>query len=309
MHQHRPVLLKEAVDGLHIMSDGTYCDLTFGRGGHSAEILGRLGQKGRLLAMDRDPVAVSIAKEKSEFQDPRFTIVQGEFSTMGSIVSERGWGEQVDGILMDIGVSSPQLDDAQRGFSFLKEGPLDMRMNPDVGMSAADWLNQAPLEDISLAIRDYGEEKFHHRIARAIVKAREETPFSTTLQLADLVEATVPIKEKKKHPATRTFQAIRIFINDELGELKTVLEQAMKVLKVGGRLCVISFHSLEDRIVKQFIKKHTNVDKYPSYLPIRANEIKPRLKKVGSMIRASEAEILNNPRSRSARLRIAEKLL
>ncbi len=307
-HQHRPVLLNEAVNGLHIMSGGTYCDLTFGRGGHSTQILKEIGPQGRLIAMDRDPVAVLSAKEMPDFQDPRFTIVHGEFSMLEQVVTEQGVLGRVDGILLDIGVSSPQLDDAARGFSFLHDGPLDMRMNPTVGISAAEWLNTAELEEISLVIRDYGEEKFHHRIARAIVEARVEAPFSTTVQLANLISKTVPVKERHKHPATRAFQAIRIFINQELDQLKMVLDQALKVLTVGGRLCVISFHSLEDRIVKQFIKQQSNVNKYPSYLPIKDVDIKTRMKKVGSLIRPADEELQFNPRARSARLRIAEKL-
>ena len=309
MHQHRPVLLEEVITGLDIESEGVYCDLTFGRGGHSAEILKKIGPQGRLIAMDRDPVAVFTAKEKPDFQkDPRFNIVHGQFSELETVISERGLRGKVDGILLDIGVSSPQLDDPERGFSFMREGPLDMRMNPDEGESAAEWLNRAQLEEISMVIRDFGEEKFHFRIARGIVEARQEKPFVSTLQLASLIEEIVPVKEKRIHPATRTFQAIRIFINRELDELKEVLAQVLDVLKVGGRLCVISFHSLEDRIVKKFIAEQTNVDNFPSHIPVRSFEIQPLMKKVGSMIRANQVEVAENPRARSARLRIAEKL-
>jgi 16S rRNA (cytosine1402-N4)-methyltransferase len=309
MHQHRPVLLEEVITGLDIKSGGVYCDLTFGRGGHSAEVLKKIGPHGRLIAMDRDPVAVFTAKEKPDFrQDPRFTIVHGRFSEMESVVKQQGLYGEIDGILLDVGVSSPQLDDPERGFSFMRDGPLDMRMNPTEGESAAEWLNRAELEEISLVIRDYGEEKFHFRIARGIVAARAEQPFQTTLQLANLVEKIVPVREKKKHPATRTFQAIRIFINRELDELKHVLSQVMGVLKVGGRLCVISFHSLEDRIVKKFIMEQVNVDKYPAHVPIKSVEVEPLMKKIGSMVRANEQEVAENPRARSARLRIAEKL-
>jgi 16S rRNA (cytosine1402-N4)-methyltransferase len=308
-HQHSPVLLNEAVNGLHIMSGGTYCDLTFGRGGHSAQILKEIGPQGRLIAMDRDPVAVALATEKPDFQDPRFTIVHGEFSMLEQVVTEQGVLGRVDGILLDVGVSSPQLDDATRGFSFLHDGPLDMRMNPSVGVSAAEWLNTAELEDISVTIRDFGEEKFHYRIARAIVDARDKKPFTTTHELAQLITDTVPVKEKHKHPATRAFQAIRIFINQELDQLRAVLDQSLNALAVGGRLCVISFHSLEDRIVKQFIKRQSDVDTYPSYIPIKDSELKSKMKKIGSLIRPKSDELQSNPRARSARLRIAEKLL
>jgi 16S rRNA (cytosine1402-N4)-methyltransferase len=308
-YQHRPVLLKEVLEGLHIKSGGIYCDLTFGRGGHSAEILKKIGSDGRLLAMDRDPIAVMSAKDKLDFQDPRFSIVHGEFSNLEQEIKARGFLGLVDGILLDVGVSSPQLDDADRGFSFMRDGPLDMRMNPSAGISACEWLSKAKLEEISLVIRDFGEEKFHHRIAQAIVDKRGTEPLSTTLQLADLIEATVPVKEKNKHPATRTFQAIRIFINGELDELTQLLGQVLNVLKVGGRLCVISFHSLEDRIVKRFIQKQVKTDEHPSYIPLRACDVKAaRMKKIGSLVRPQQEELNHNVRSRSARLRIAERL-
>ena len=309
VYQHRPVLLEEVIKGLHINLGGTYCDLTFGRGGHSAEILKRIGPDGRLIAMDRDPVAVMSARENPDFQDPRFTIVHGEFSKFEQVIEARGLLGRVDGILLDIGVSSPQLDDAGRGFSFLRDGPLDMRMNTAAGESAADWLNKATLDDISLVIRDFGEEKFHYRIAKAIVSSRDKKPIITTLQLAEVIEDAVPVKEKHKHPATRAFQAIRIFINSELDELTQLLGQVQNVLKIGGRLCVISFHSLEDRIVKRFIQQQVRTDQFPSYIPLRGTETKSRMKKIGALVRPQENEINSNVRARSARLRIAEKLL
>lgn len=306
--EHCSVLLHEAVENLKIKSGGIYIDLTFGRGGHSAVILQKLGPTGHLLALDRDPDAVAIAKSRPEFQDSRFAIEQQAFEHLLSIVKARGWEQQVDGILMDLGVSSPQLDQAERGFSFLKAGPLDMRMDPHSGMSAADWLNTAKENEISRVLQIYGEERAHRRIAQAIVQQRAQQPFSTTTELADLVETVCPRRHNAKHPATKVFQAIRIFVNDELNQLKDVLAQSLEVLSSGGRLCVISFHSLEDRITKKFIQAQSQADPYPAHIPIKAEDIVFRLKKVGGLIRPSEQEVKINPRARSARLRVAEKL-
>ena len=306
--EHCSVLLHEAVDNLQIKSDGIYIDLTFGRGGHSAEILQKLGPEGHLLAVDRDPQAVKIVNARPEFQDSRFAIEQCSFSHLSQIVSKRGWQQRVDGILMDLGVSSPQLDQAERGFSFLRPGPLDMRMDPHTGLSAGQWLNSAEESDISRVLKIYGEERLHRRIAQAIVQQRAVTPLSTTTQLADLVESVYPNRHRSKHPATKVFQAVRIFINDELAELRQVLEQSLEVLSVGGRICIISFHSLEDRIAKKFIQSQAQADPFPAHIPIKAKDISFRLKKVGGLIRPSQQEVDTNPRARSARLRVAEKL-
>ena len=305
---HKTVLLDEAVKGLHIKPSGIYLDLTFGRGGHSAAILRELGPEGRLMAMDRDSVAVKEANTRPNFHDDRFSIEHAPFSDVTKVVSQRGWLGHVDGILMDLGVSSPQLDDASRGFSFMRDGPLDMRMDSESGISAADWLNTVEIEDMSSVFQRYGEEKFHWRFANAIAKQREISPFTTTGQLAAFIESVAPRKERTKHPATRVFQAIRIAVNNELGELETVLSQSLDLLAPGGRLCVISFHSLEDRLVKHFIREHAEADPYPSDLPIKANVIARRLKKCGGLIRPSDAQIEENPRARSARMRMAEKI-
>lgn len=303
---HKPVLLEESINGLVIKPDGIYIDGTFGQGGHSQQILQRLGPDGRLLAIDKDPAAIAIAK-KGPFLDSRFQIQYGSFANLETWVDQLGWRGNVDGVLLDLGVSSPQLDDAQRGFSFLREGPLDMRMNPAVGESAAEWLARAKEQEIAVILRDYGEERFARRIAGAIVRARQTHPITTTTQLAELIAKSVPSHEKHKHPATRSFQAIRIHINSELDELKSCLAQCLAILAVGGRLCVISFHSLEDRIVKRFIQQQSTPTELPG-LPLMENQLKRRLKKIGSLIRASEQEIQQNVRARSARLRIAEKL-
>lgn len=301
---HKPVLFDEALHALRIKPSGIYIDGTFGRGGHSQAILAQLDQAGKLYAFDRDPDAIDHAKGIA--QDSRFQIAHRPFSEMAEQASSWGITKQVNGILLDIGVSSPQLDDATRGFSFKADGPLDMRMDPTRGQSAADWLMRAKEEEIAKVIKEYGEEKFFRRISKAIVNARAETPLTHTRQLAEIVAKAHPAWEKGKDPATRTFQAIRIFINGELEELKVALNQALDVLAPNGRLAVISFHSLEDRIVKQFIQKHARGDDFPPDLPVSVDALKPRLKKLGKMITASDAEITENPRARSARLRIAE---
>ncbi|WP_438970188.1 16S rRNA (cytosine(1402)-N(4))-methyltransferase RsmH [Methylophaga sp.] len=305
--EHLPVLLNETIAGLSVKPDGKYLDATFGRGGHSRAILALLSENGRLLGLDRDPQAVATGKKLAR-EDSRFSIDHCAFSEMASAAHTRLWQNNIDGILMDIGVSSPQLDDAGRGFSFSKDGPLDMRMNPDAGISAAEWLATAEMDDIAHVIKTLGEERYGKRIARAIVNSRDETPITTTKQLADLVDKASPSREKHKHPATRTFQAIRIFINNELEELTLALEQALDVLAVGGRLVVISFHSLEDRIVKRFFRDQARGDDLPPDFPVTVDQLNPRVKIIGKAIKANETEVAENPRARSAVLRIAEKL-
>ena len=304
---HEPVLLGPAVEALNVQTDGTYVDATFGRGGHTREILKRLGEKGRLLAMDRDPEAVAEAKRKFA-DDKRVEIRRGPFSMLGHYVGEKGLTGKIHGVLLDLGVSSPQLDDAERGFSFRQQGPLDMRMDPDSGESAAEWLNHADESEIAHVIKEYGEEKFARRIARFIVEDRDTQPFETTEQLAQLCARAVKTREPGKDPATRTFQAIRIHINQELKEVESVLPQVLSALRPGGRLAVISFHSLEDRIVKRFIQKEARGDDFPPDLPVTQAALNPRLRPVGKPIRADAAEVERNPRARSAVLRVAERI-
>jgi 16S rRNA (cytosine1402-N4)-methyltransferase len=305
--QHRPVLLQEALAALDVHGDGIYIDGTFGRGGHSQAILARLGPAGRLLAFDKDPAAVRAAEEVLG-ADPRFGIVRGAFSTLGEVLRARGWLGRVAGLLLDLGVSSPQLDNPTRGFSFLRDGPLDMRMDPDAGVSAAVWLKTATEQDIAGVLRDYGEERYAKRIARSIVLARRQQPIETTTELAAIVARAVPVWERDRHPATRSFQAIRIFLNHELEDLEGCLPQALDALAPGGRLVVISFHSLEDRIVKRFIRQQSRGDIWPVDLPIRTSEMRPRLRAVGGPLYPSADEQALNPRARSAVLRVAEKL-
>lgn len=305
--KHISVLMTETLDALAINPEGIYIDGTFGRGGHSGEILKRLST-GRLQAIDQDPQAIKAAEKFAD--DARFSIARSRFSQIKSVAEQAGILGLVDGILLDIGVSSPQLDDADRGFSFMKDGPLDMRMDPDSGRSAAQWLAEAELEEMVFVIKKYGEEKFATRIARKVIEVREHTEITTTAQLAQLIDEAVPVKDKHKHPATRTFQAIRIYINSELEEIQTALQASLEVLKPGGRLVVISFHSLEDRIVKQFIKKQSKGEAIPRGLPLTDEQLKQNLtlKAVGKAIKPSDAEIAQNPRSRSSVLRVAEKL-
>jgi len=304
---HQPVLLTEALQGLAIKPDGIYVDGTFGRGGHSKGILARLGPHGRLIALDKDPVAIETGKQ-APFMDPRFCILHDSFTGLYHAMQDRGYLNNVNGILLDLGVSSPQLNEPARGFSFIHDGPLDMRMNPQQGTSAATWINQASEEDIARVLYEYGEERFSRRIARAIVNARQQSRIESTLQLSDIIKKAHPAWERRIHPATRSFQGIRIFINRELEDLQNVLDQTADVLASAGRLCVISFHSLEDRIVKQFIQQQASKDDYPPGLPIQHTEDRRRIRKVGGLIRPTEAEIALNPRARSARLRIAEKI-
>ncbi|MBV1775537.1 16S rRNA (cytosine(1402)-N(4))-methyltransferase RsmH [Burkholderiaceae bacterium DAT-1] len=301
---HVTVLLNEAVDALAIRPDGVYVDCTYGRGGHSRLILSRLGPNGRLIAFDRDPEAVANART---IDDPRFTIVHEGFSAFAQALDDLGLA-RVDGVLMDLGVSSPQLDDGARGFSFRFDAPLDMRMDTTRGQTAAEWLATADRDDIAEVIRDYGEERFAKQVAGAIVAARAEQPVTTTRQLAKIVADTIWKREPGQDPATRTFQAIRIFINRELEELSLTLPQAMARLNEGGRLSVIAFHSLEDRIVKRFMADKSTADKLPSKVPVRAADIgEAPLKIVGKPVRASADEVAANPRARSAILRIGAR--
>jgi 16S rRNA (cytosine1402-N4)-methyltransferase len=304
---HQPVLLEEVLAGLSIQPDGVYVDGTFGRGGHAGAILAVLGPGGRLLAMDKDPEAVRSAGEQFG-EDSRFEIEQGTFTMLSDMLAQRQLQGRVDGLLLDLGVSSPQLDDASRGFSFSEDGPLDMRMDPGSGISAAQWLEQADEQTISRVLRKFGEERFSRRIARSIVETRNEKPLRTTRELAELIAAAVPVREKRKHPATRSFQAIRIFINHELDDLVAVLDQVVDVLAPHGRMAVISFHSLEDRLVKRFIRDEYRGEQAPPELPLAGMDYVPRLKPVGKAVRASDAEISANPRARSAVLRVAERL-
>ncbi len=303
---HVPVLLGPVLEGLVIREDGLYVDGTFGRGGHSRAILDRLGETGRLIAIDRDPAAIANAPE-GLVSDPRFELVRGEIAHIGRIVAARNGEGQVDGILLDLGVSSPQLDEAERGFSFLRDGPLDMRMDPDTGESASEWLARVDERELVRTLKTYGEEQKARRIARAILTARERAPVTRTAELADIIEAVVPRRDRKIHPATRSFQAIRIAINDELGQLEAALGASVDLLRRGGRLCVISFHSLEDRLVKRFMRDASREPEQYRGMPSIPEEHRPKLRLVGKAIAASAAEIEANVRSRSARLRIAEK--
>ena len=306
-YAHQPVLLAEVLEGLDIQPNGVYVDGTFGRGGHAGAILDELGPQGKLLAMDKDPEAVHSA-ETQYGNDPRFEIAHGAFTMLGHLVAERNLRGRINGLLLDLGVSSPQLDDPARGFSFSDDGPLDMRMDPGAGIPASAWLAEASETAISDVLKTFGEERFARRIARRIVQARTQQPLETTRQLADLVAAAVPVREKNKHPATRSFQAIRIYINRELEELESVLEQVPDMLAAKGRLAVISFHSLEDRIVKRFIRREYRGEQPPVDLPLPNVEHRPRLRPVGKAQRAGMAETATNPRARSAVLRIAERL-
>lgn len=304
---HQPVLLEETLTALNIKPEGCYVDGTFGRGGHSQEIIKQLGDNGKLLAFDKDPQAIEQAN-KIAANDDRLQVRRGSFTQLKQTVEELDWQGKVDGIFLDLGVSSPQLDDAERGFSFQSDGPLDMRMDPDNGMSAAQWLASAEERDIMMVLFDYGEEKFARRIARAIVEARQEKPINTTKQLASIVAAANPSREKNKNPATRSFQAIRIYINQELEDLKTCLAQANDILAPGGRLVVISFHSLEDRIVKRFIREQCKGDDFPVDLPVMHAQLNQNMKMIGKAIKAGRTELKENPRARSAVMRIAERL-
>lgn len=304
---HQPVLLSEVVTLLAVVPDGTYVDGTYGRGGHSQAILDRLGQHGRLVVIDRDPEAVAAAGQRFG-GDARVVIKHGSFADIGAIMEEQGLQGRVNGVLLDLGVSSAQLDTAGRGFSFQHDGPLDMRMDPSSGQSAAQWLAQADQRDIAAVLFEFGEERYGRRIARAIVNARDEAPIETTGRLAAIIAKAVPTRERGKDPATRSFQAIRIFINRELEALRGFLSQSLALLAPGGRLAVISFHSLEDRVVKRFIRDQARGDDLPPDLPVRDTDRHPRMRPVGKPVHPGEAEVARNPRARSAVLRVAEKL-
>jgi len=307
-NHHRPVLLSETVEALAVKQGGFYLDGTFGRGGHAAEILKQLGDDGRLLAMDQDPQAIEVAEQKFA-DDTRFEIVQKNFESMEEVVLSRGMMQKVDGVLLDIGVSSPQLDDASRGFSFIRPGPLDMRMNPLAGQSAAEWLAIVEEYDLTTVLMHFGEEKFARRIASAIVETRKETPINDTVQLANIIEAAIPVKSKNKHPATKSFQAIRIYINRELEVLEQALRGGLNVLAVGGRLAVISFHSLEDRMVKRFFREMSRGPQIPKDIPIMAKDLVQPYKLVSKAIKPGKREVQENPRSRSSVLRVIERVM
>lgn len=305
---HKTVLLNEAVDALMIKSDGIYIDGTFGRGGHSRLILQKLGPNGRLIAIDRDPRAI---QEANLINDSRLILIHGEFSNVKQYVEELGLLGCIDGFLLDLGVSSPQLDDPERGFSFMRDGPLDMRMDITKGLSASEWLLDSNVEDIAWVLKTFGEERFAKRIASAIVEKNKQAPLTRTLELANLIASASPVKDRNKHPATRSFQAIRIYINSELEEVEHALKSSLDILSDNGRLAVISFHSLEDRIVKQFMAKQSKGPEIPKGLPLTEEQIKQygvcSLKLLGKM-KPSKNEIDANPRSRSAILRIAERI-
>lgn len=305
---HRPVLFEQVIDAMQVRPDGVYVDGTFGRGGHAAAILALLNDKGRLILMDKDPDAIAWARQQLS-ADHRVTIIHDDYAHLQQHVESLGLAQMVDGVLLDLGVSSPQLDDASRGFSFQHNGPLDMRMNSEQGESAADWLNRAQESEIADVLWRFGEERYSRRIARRIVAFREDQPIRDTATLASLIRDCVPAGKQKKHPATRSFQAIRMRINQELDQLAGMLDDLFDVLKIGGRVLVISFHSLEDRLVKRFYKKYSVAPSLPKGMPLRESEIpfQARLRLIGKAIKAGSREVLNNPRSRSAVLRIAER--
>ena len=306
---HKPVMLAEVLQQLAIKKDGVYVDCTFGRGGHSQAILTQLGGTGKLLAFDRDVAAIASVSAQEMLKDERFWLRHSRFSAFGTTVKELGLAGKIDGVLLDLGVSSPQLEDSQRGFSFMQNGPLDMRMDTTDGLTAATWLSQVGEQELSRVLFEYGEERFAKRIARKIIGIRAGKPLTTTQELVAAIEDAIPTREKHKHPATRSFQAIRIAVNRELEELKTALQQSLDVLATGGRLVVISFHSLEDRIVKQFIRAESGAKYDPGRLPIKQADIaKGVLIKCGNAVTASGEEIQQNPRARSAIMRVAERV-
>ena len=307
MLQHVPVLLEEVLAALNIRPAGIYLDATFGRGGHTAAILERLSKEGRVVAIDRDPAAIQAGRALLAAEE-RLTLVSSPFSRLSAVASQLGVFEGLDGVLLDLGVSSPQLDDAMRGFSFAQDGPLDMRMDNRTGEDAAHFVARVSERELVRIIREYGEERFAKRIAHAIVTARSEAPITTTAQLASIVASAVPVREPGKHPATRTFQAIRIHINDEFGEIQAALDGALKALAPGGRLCAISFHSLEDGLVKRFIQKNSSDDPVYAGLPDIPAHARAKLQRIGKAVHPSEAEVSRNPRARSAIMRVAEKV-
>lgn len=303
---HIPVLKREALDALNIQRGGTYVDATLGRAGHAQSIAESIGDSGRLIAIDRDPRAIELG-EQVFAQDSRVKILHGEFNQMKRLISDNTDIQFLDGVLMDLGVSSPQLDQAERGFSFMRDGALDMRMDPTRGESAAQWLEKVEERDLMMVLFDLGEEKFARRIARAIVEARTEAVIDSTLKLVAIIEQAIPKKEKNKHPATRTFQAIRLHVNQELFQVSSALPQAVELLSEGGRLAVISFHSLEDRIVKRFIRELSTPNLPPKNIPVSEDAYLTPLKAIGKAIKPSKQEVLDNPRSRSSVLRIAQR--
>jgi 16S rRNA (cytosine1402-N4)-methyltransferase len=305
---HAPVMHDEIMQHFDVRPDGVYIDGTYGRGGHAKSILSRLGSSGRLIVMDKDPEAVKAAREALG-NDTRVTIFHDDYANMAETLESVELNQQVDGVLLDLGVSSPQLDDASRGFSFQKNGPLDMRMNPMQGESAADWLRRAEEKEISTVLWELGEERYSRRIARKIVELRKIQDIDDTATLSALISACVPMPKNKKHPATRSFQAIRIHINQELAHIGQLLDSIFDILKIGGRLLVISFHSLEDRLVKRFFRKHSTPAKIPRGLPLRDSELTStiRLRVIGKAIKAGVEELSLNPRARSAVLRVAER--
>lgn len=307
LSSHQPVLVQETLEGLAIKRDGCYVDATYGRGGHSAGILAQLSEQGGLLALDKDPEAVAHARERFA-SDPRFAIRHAGFEHLRDAVEPWLDGRPLWGVVLDLGVSSPQLDTPARGFSFAKDGPLDMRMNPQQGATAAEWLAAATERELARVLAELGEERRARQLARVIVKERARRPIATTRQLAELIERHSPQRPHGLHPATRTFQAIRIRVNDELEALSAALRQAVDLLTAGGRLCVISFHSLEDRIVKRYFAAQSQVDPVYAGLPQVPASAMPRIKRAGRLVRPSPDEIVRNPRARSARLRVAEKL-
>ena len=307
MQGHTPVLLQEVLAGLAIRAEGRYCDATFGRGGHTAAILGALGPGGRVIAIDRDPDAI-VSGQRRFGAEARLTLMRGSFARLGELVRAAGVEGELQGVLLDLGVSSPQLDEAARGFSFMQDGPLDMRMDNETGQTAAQWLSRATERELADTLFTLGEERYARRIARAIVVARASAAIERTAQLAGIVAAAVPKREPGRHPATRSFQAIRMRINGELESLEAALPQALSLLAPGGRLCVVSFHSLEDRMVKRFVSREATGDPHYAGLPQVPPHARPRLMKVGRAVRASEAEVAANPRARSAVLRVAERI-
>ena len=306
-YQHVTVLLQKAVDSLEIKEGGFYIDGTFGLGGHSKAILSKLDSTGRLLVFDKDPNAILTAKKLQQI-DARVDVFPGSFTKMPEVVERENLTGKISGILLDLGVSSPQLDDASRGFSFMNNGPLDMRMDSSMGITAAQWIASASEKTVAQILKDYGEERYAKRIAKAIVEERQKNAITQTSQLAEIIKGAHPNWDKHRHPATKSFQAIRIFINRELEELKTLLDSTIELLAVGGRLVIISFHSLEDRLVKRFIQQQCSGDNFPADLPITDDKLNRRVKKINKAVKASNEEVKNNPRSRSAVMRIAEKI-
>lgn len=306
-YEHQPVLLDEVLEALNIQEMGCYVDATFGRGGHSRAILDRLSEKGRVIALDQDPQAIAYGKQAFA-SDPRIEFEHCNFSQVKPVITAHQKANGINGILMDLGVSSPQLDDADRGFSFLRDGPLDMRMNSSEGENAMQWLSRVELYDLTTVIKRFGEERFARRIATAIIDYRQEKEISTTTELADIISNAIPVKEKHKHPATRSFQAIRMFINNELQTIEQGLQGSASVLAVGGRLAVISFHSLEDRLVKRFMRNLVKGPELPAGLPIMASDEQSPYRLVGKPVVSGESELQKNPRARSARLRVLERI-